>query len=80
MRFGMKIGDYDLEIKLRKITKFLEEGAKVRLVIFLKGREMEHKDLAFDLANKIIDKLGDEIDLELKPRLSGRQISMIIKK
>ena len=47
MRFGMKIGDYDLDTKLRKVAKFLEEGCKVKLTIILRGREMEHKKLGF---------------------------------
>lgn len=79
MRFGMKIGDYDLEIKLRKVSKFLEEGCKVRLAIMLRGREMEHKDLAFAMAEKIISKLEGLGVVEQKPQLSGRQISMIIR-
>lgn len=79
MRFGMKISDYDLEVKLRKVNKFLEEGCKVRLTIVLRGREMEHKDLAFEMAEGIINKLENVGTVEQKPRLGGRQISMIIR-
>ena len=79
MRFGMKIGDSDLDIKLRKVHKFLEEGCKVRLTIILKGREMEHKDLAFELAEKIVGRLEDVGKIENRPRLSGRQVNMIIR-
>ena len=79
MRFGMKISDYDLDVKLRKVDKFLEEGCKVRLTIILRGREMEHKDLAFELAEKIINKLEDAGSVEQKPQINGRQINMIIR-
>ena len=79
MRFGMKISDYDLDVKLRKVSKFLEEGCKVRLTIVLRGREMEHKDLAFKMAEGIISKLEDVGVIEQQPRLGGRQVSMIIR-
>lgn len=79
MRFGMKISDYDMDVKLRKVSKFLEEGCKVKLTIILRGREMEHKDLAFELANKIVEKLKDFGMIEQKPLLSGRQVNMIVR-
>ena len=79
MRFGMKIGDYDLDVKLRKVNKFLEAGCKVKLTIVLRGREMEHKDLAFELANKIVGKLENIGTIEQSPQLNGRQINMIIR-
>ena len=79
MRFGMKIGEYDLDIKLRKVSKFLEEGCKVKLTIILRGREMEHKDLAFEMANKIISKLDEFGTVDQAPQFSGRQVNMIVK-
>ena len=79
MRFGMKISKYDLEIKLKKVIKFLEEGHKVRLTIMLKGREMEHKDLAFKLSQDIIAKLEHVCSVEQEPKMHGRQISMILR-
>ena len=79
MRFNMKIGEYDMDVKLRKVHQFLEEGSKVKLTIVLKGREMEHKDLAFELAQKIIGKLEAVGVVEQTPKLSGRQINMIIR-
>lgn len=79
MRFGMKIGTYDLDVKLRKVSKFLEEGCKVKLIIILRGREMEHKDLAFELANKIINKLESVGTVEQRPQLNGRQVHMLVR-
>lgn len=79
MRFSVKIGISDLEIKLKKVIGFLEEGNKVRITIMLKGREMEHKDLAFKLAQDIIAKLEHVGIVDKEPRLSGRQINIIIR-
>ena len=47
MRFSLKIGDHDLEIKLNKVKKFLDQGHKVKIVIFYRGRELAHKDIGF---------------------------------
>ena len=52
MRFGLKIGANDLEIKLRKIRGFLSEGHKVKILIFFRGREMAHRELGYVLIDK----------------------------
>lgn len=79
MRFGLKIGTGDLEVKLRKIRVFLEAGHKVRLQIFFRGREMAHKELGYDLVDRITNLLGDDIIVEQKPQMAGRNLSIIIR-
>lgn len=79
MRFGLKISDHDLGVKLNKITDFLENGHKVKLVVFYRGREMAHKDLGFQLANKVIEILGDKIVVDQDPQLSGKQLTFVIR-
>ncbi len=79
MRFGLKIGSGDLEIKLRKIRAFLEDGHKVRIQIFYRGREMAHKELGYDLIEKITTLLGEEIVVEQKPQMAGRNLSIVVR-
>lgn len=79
MRFGLKIGKHDLEVKLSKVSKFLENGHKVKLVIFYRGRELAHKDLGFDLANRVIDMLDEQIIVEQQPQLSGKQLIFVVR-
>ena len=64
MRFGLKIGDHDLDVKLKKVTGFLEEGHKVKITIFYRGREMAHKDIGFKLAERVIERYGNTIVVE----------------
>lgn len=79
MRFGLKIGENDLDVKLRKVTKFLEAGHKVKIGVWYKGREMAHQELGFKLAEKVIDRFGDTIVVEQQPQLAGRQLSFVIR-
>ena len=79
MRFGLKIGSGDLEIKLRKIRAFLAEGHKVRIQIFYRGREMAHKELGYDMINKIIGLLEDDAVVEQQPMMAGRNLSITIR-
>lgn len=80
MRLGLKIGQHDLEIKLKKIAGFLEEGHKVKIMIFFRGREMAHQDLGFVLMDKIIELLGENVVVEQKPQLAGRNLSITVRR
>lgn len=79
MRFGLKIGTNDLEIKLRKIREFLSEGHKVKILIFYRGREMAHKELGYVLIDRVISLLENEAVLEQKPMMAGRNLSIVIR-
>jgi len=79
MRFGIKISEHDLGTKLKKVTQFLEAGNKVKIVIFFRGREMAHKDLGFALAEKVISGYGEQIVVEQKPQLAGKQLSFVLR-
>ena len=79
MRFGLKIGANDLEIKLRKIRGFLSEGHKVKILIFFRGREMAHKELGYVLIDKVMAQLEEDAILEQKPVMAGRNLSIVIR-
>ena len=79
MRFGLKIGANDLEIKLRKIRGFLSEGHKVKILIFFRGREMAHKELGYVLIDKVMAQLEEDAILEQKPMMAGRNLSIVIR-
>ncbi len=79
MRFGLKIGSGDLEVKLRKVRGFLADGHKVRLQIFYRGREMAHKELGYELMEKIVNELQDEAIVEQKPQMLGRNLSATVR-
>lgn len=79
MRFGLKIGANDLEIKLRKIREFLSEGHKVKIMVFYRGREMAHKELGYTLIDRVLAGLEDDAVLEQKPQMAGRNLSITVR-
>lgn len=79
MRLGLKIGQHDLDIKLKKIRSFLADGDKVRIQIFFRGREMAHQELGFELMKRITDLLEDDAIVEQKPQMAGRNLSVTVR-
>ena len=79
MRFGLKIGGGDLDVKLRKVRGFLADGHKVRLQVVYTGREMAHKEIGYELMDKIIELLSEESVVEQKPQMAGRNLSVVIR-
>lgn len=80
MRVGLKISDHDLEVKAKKVRKFLEDGHKVKYTLRYRGRELAHRDVGFTLAQKIIDSFSDTIVVDQKPQFAGRQLNFVIRR
>jgi len=80
MKIGLKISDNDLNIKVRKIRGFLDDGDRVKVMIVFRGREMAHKELGTELLNRVVELLGEDAIMEGKPQFSGRNLSVGIRK
>lgn len=79
MRLGLKIGQNDLDIKLKKIRSFLANGDKVKILIFFRGREMAHQELGHELMQRIIVSLEEDAVVEQKPQMAGRNLSIVVR-
>jgi translation initiation factor IF-3 len=80
MRLGLKIGANDLDIKLRKIRSFIDEGHKVKIMIVFRGREMAHKELGYEMVDRIDNLLGDDVIIEQKPQMAGRNLNIVVRR
>jgi len=80
MRFGMKISQHDMDVKLRKVNQFLDAGHKVRISVVYKGRELAHRELGYQHAERITAALGEGIVVDQKPEFAGRMLSFMIRK
>ena len=79
MRLGLKIGMNDLEIKLRKIRGFLDQGHKVKIMVFFRGREMAHQEVGYELLGRIAESLSDVAVVDQKPQLAGKNLSILVR-
>ncbi|ANF58017.1 translation initiation factor IF-3 [Halotalea alkalilenta] len=75
-RPGTDEGDY--QVKLRNLMRFLEDGDKGKVTLRFRGREMAHQDLGRKLMERIESDLGDLVVVESRPRMEGRQMTMML--
>jgi translation initiation factor IF-3 len=80
MRVGLRIGQHDLEIKMRKVTGFLDAGHKVKIAVVYRGRELAHKELGFKLAERLTETLGEGVVVDQPPQFAGRQLTFVVRK
>ncbi len=72
------IDKHDLEIKLKQVQKFLDEGDKVKFTLRFRGREMAHQELGMAILAKVRETLADKIKIDNEPRVEGRQAVMLV--
>jgi translation initiation factor IF-3 len=76
MRPNIDIHDY--QVKTKAMTRFFEEGDKVKVTLRFRGREMAHQDRGMIVMNRVRDDFGDVAKVELEPKLEGRQMIMVM--
>jgi translation initiation factor IF-3 len=72
------IDTHDYDVKMRSVTKFLEEGDKVKMTLRFRGREMAHQELGMDLLRRVQEDTAEIAKIEAYPRLEGRQMLMVL--
>ena len=75
-RPGTEEGDY--QVKLRNLVRFLEDGDKAKVTLRFRGREMAHQELGMQLLNRVEKDLEELGVVEQRPKMEGRQMTMII--
>ena len=78
MKFKVNIGQGDFDVKLTKIKKFLEDGDKVKVSLWFKGREIVHRDKGHEIFDKILAALGEIAKMDMEPKMEGKQIIMVL--
>lgn len=72
------IDTHDYEVKMKAISRFFEEGDKVKVTLRFRGREMAHQEIGLKLLEKIRDEVAEFSKVEAEPKLEGRQIVMVL--
>lgn len=79
MELRPTIGIHDLAVKTRKIREFLEDGYKVKIRVFYKGREIVHKEQGYDVLNAVLAQISDLAVIEFEPKLEGHNLICIVR-
>ncbi len=78
IRLRPRIDDHDLMTKLNRGRKFLEAGAKLKITLMFRGRELARIDLGKVLMERVLEELADVAEVEKDIPLEGRRMSMIL--
>jgi translation initiation factor IF-3 len=77
IRLRPKIGEHDLEAKIRSTKKLLAEGDKVKVSVLFRGREVTHPEIAWKLLQRISTALKGTATVERRQAMEGRMMTMI---
>lgn len=73
-----KIESHDFEVKKKHVIRFLKSGAKVKVTIMFRGRELAHTEIGEGLLKKLAEEVSDISIVEAKPKLDGRNMVMML--
>ncbi|WP_244816091.1 translation initiation factor IF-3 [Caballeronia sp. Lep1P3] len=75
-RPGTDDGDYN--VKLRNLTRFLEDGDKTKITLRFRGREMAHQEIGMRMLERLKSDLDEVGQVEQMPKMEGRQMIMVL--
>ncbi|HUV93547.1 MAG TPA: translation initiation factor IF-3 [Anaerolineae bacterium] len=78
IRFRPKIAEHDVMVKTNRAREFLAEGAKVRMRVRFRGREITHQEIARSLLDRIAEQMSDVAVVEQRPAMEGYTMLMIL--
>lgn len=79
VKFRPNIEKHDLDVKMKNIDKFLDQGDKVKLLMQFRGREMAHKDIGLGKFNEILKQIAEKgAVVESAPKFMGNRVIAMI--
>jgi translation initiation factor IF-3 len=78
IRLSPKIGEHDIDFRVRDAHRWLEQGAKVKVRVRFRGREITYPEIGRVMLQEVADRLSDVSTIESPPRMEGRSMLMIL--
>ena len=78
VKLGSQTDDHDVAFKVNHIRRFLEDGMRVKVSVFFRGREITHPELGKEMLGKVVEKVQDIGSLEGQARMEGRNMSILV--
>jgi translation initiation factor IF-3 len=78
VKLGSQTDDHDVAFKVNHIRRFIEEGMRVKISVFFRGRAITHPEKGKEMLDLVMSKIDDVATQEVRPRLEGRNMSMMV--
>lgn len=78
IKFHANVGEHDFDTKVSHIRGFLEKGIKVKSSLYFRGRENAHREIGFDVMQRVVKSCEDVCILDMQPKLIGNSIVMVM--
>ena len=78
VKFSVTVDEHDYQTKKNQVNRFLSDGDKVKASLRFRGRQMAHRELGYDIINRLIKDIGDLGIVEFMPRMEGTILHAIL--
>jgi len=78
VKFSVTVDEHDYQTKKNQAVRFLTEGDKVKASLRFRGRQMAHRELGYNIINRLIQDIGDAGTVEFMPRMEGTILHAIL--
>lgn len=78
VKMSYNIAEHDYQVRVNQADRFLKSGDKVKTTITLRGREVQHSDLAESLLRRMSEDLQEVADVEQYPKKEGSRMTMLL--
>ena len=78
VKFSVTVDEHDYQTKKNQAVRFLHEGDKVKASLRFRGRQMAHRELGYNIINRLIQDIGDAGIVEFMPRMEGTILHAIL--
>jgi translation initiation factor IF-3 len=78
VKLGSQTDDHDVAFKVNHIRRFIEDGMRVKVSVFFRGRAITHPEKGKEMLDLVMSKIDDVATQEVRPRLEGRNMSMMV--
>ena len=78
VRMRPRIGQHDMDLKVRTVERLLAEGDKVKLSVMFRGREMSHPEIGQEVLGRALERLTEVAAPERPPAMEGRFLTVIL--
>jgi translation initiation factor IF-3 len=78
IKFRPKIDNHDFIVKRKHVERFLNSGAKVKVTIMFRGREMDHADIGKRILDRLAEEVGSLGSVESAAKINGRDMVMVL--